>query len=154
MSWEVVLDEDGQMARVRWSEPGEGGSHLYVRHYPATMKHSAESEAKEMNAAGRSPFEWDCYRPAKKTEVILPVTPKPVAPVTVEEPLGFDFKCDSCKTIARIRHHDKKEAIEIARNIGWLIRGTGEFGPDDCPICKKNLEAACGRKIRSDGGYA
>lgn len=59
--WEAVPDKDGVMWRVRWSEPGKGGSYLYVRHYPASMKYSAESNAREFKQ-GRSPYEWECYR--------------------------------------------------------------------------------------------
>lgn len=76
-----------------------------------------------------------------------------------QEPVGFDFECDGCRQAGRpfrmrFAHHDRNQAIEMARYAGWIIRGTGQYGPDDCPDCKKKLEAACGRKIRGDGGWA
>jgi hypothetical protein len=33
--WEVVVDPDGVMCHVRWSERFPNGKYLYVRHYPA-----------------------------------------------------------------------------------------------------------------------
>ena len=59
--WEVVGDDDGQMWRVRWSKPGQGGRFLFVGHYP--QKHFAEHEAEKLNREGRRPEEWDCYKP-------------------------------------------------------------------------------------------
>lgn len=64
--WEAILDDDGQMVRVRWSQADAQGRHLYVRHYPADGwgKNAAESEAQRFNTNGRRPEEWDSYRPA------------------------------------------------------------------------------------------
>ncbi len=67
---------------------------------------------------------------------------------------GFTMKCNDCSFEQFIPHFEKQRAIEIARDAGWLIRGTGEFGPDSCPQCKYALELLVERKIRGDGGYA
>ena len=58
--WEVVMDDDGEMARVRWSEPDTKGRFLWVRHYPATSwgLNAVERDAARMNLEGRRPEEW------------------------------------------------------------------------------------------------
>ena len=55
--WEVSLDPDGRMARVRWAVPDAGGRHVYVKHYPTTGwgRHAAERAAARWNAAGITP---------------------------------------------------------------------------------------------------
>jgi hypothetical protein len=57
--WEVVMDSDGVMCRVRWSEPDTKGRYLWVRHYPATRwgMNAVEREAARMNSEGRRPEE-------------------------------------------------------------------------------------------------
>lgn len=69
--WEAVADEDDQTFwRVRWSEPDAEGRYLYVRHYGAGSalwnEHVARTSAEDFNEIGRSPYEWDSYRPKRK----------------------------------------------------------------------------------------
>jgi hypothetical protein len=69
--WEAVHDhDDPSFWRVRWSEPDAEGRYLYVRHYgsgSATWnEHVARTQAEDFNEDGRSPFEWDSYRPKRK----------------------------------------------------------------------------------------
>jgi len=58
--WEAVPDSEGDMIRVRWSEPNEKGEYLWVRHYPATPWgiNACERQAAEFNAEGRRPEEF------------------------------------------------------------------------------------------------
>jgi len=65
--WEVLVDPDGEMVRVRWSVPDAHGLFWWVRHYPATPwgMNACEGQAARFNAEGRSPYEWTDYRPAR-----------------------------------------------------------------------------------------
>ena len=64
--WEVSLDADGQMARVRWSLPCEDGAMFYCRHYPGTAwgRHACQSEADAFNRDGRLPQSLATYTTA------------------------------------------------------------------------------------------
>lgn len=65
--WEAVVDEDGkggsnEFWRVRYSLPDFKGRYLYVRHYgsngSAWNRSAAESQAREFNAEGKSPYHF------------------------------------------------------------------------------------------------
>lgn len=126
----------------------------FIKWLQAELKWTFQQANEFLKQVEPPPFEgsqWSWLRErAKEFDAKLQKPPIIAEPV---EPVGFDFKCDSCGMSARVEHHDQQEAIAIARSVGWLIRGSNQTGPDDCPICKKKLEQKCGRKIRGDGSF-
>lgn len=50
--WEAVLDQDGVMVHIRWSQPDHEGKYLWVSHYPATNwgRNVVEREVNRRNA--------------------------------------------------------------------------------------------------------
>ena len=58
--WETVVDDDGEMIRIRWSVPDAQGRYSWVRHYPATTWSivSCEQQAARWNAEKSGPTNW------------------------------------------------------------------------------------------------
>jgi len=71
--WEAhIPEDDGEMCRVRWSEPDADRRYLWVGHYPNTPWgcHAAARQAERFNEEKRCPCEFHLYRP-RVTVVIM-----------------------------------------------------------------------------------
>jgi hypothetical protein len=62
--WEVVADDDGEMVRIRWSEPDAAGRYFWCAHYPGTPwgRNAIEGQARRWNEEGKRPWEFREYR--------------------------------------------------------------------------------------------
>lgn len=68
--WEVAIDHDGQMARVRWSQRDIDGRWYYCRHYPndGWGLNACEGNAERLNRDGEVPWAMSAsFQPAPAT---------------------------------------------------------------------------------------